>query len=165
MHEQVGSRVAKGTSEPVGTGTEVKEPARFENDLVGDLLDAVHDAATLSDADDLIVYANLAAKKLFGNNIATAKLTVASLFDPAWTLEVAERAAVEVATRGSRPWEGRLCRIGRDGRPFTTQAQVRSVLVRYNPGMRLANLALLRRARGTGRRPSASGNRRWRGRA
>ncbi len=129
MHEQVGSRVAKGTSEPVGTGTEVREPARFENDLVGDLLDAVHDAATLSDADDLIVYANLAAKKLFGNNIATAKLTVASLFDPAWTLEVAERAAVEVATRGSRPWEGRLCRIGRDGRPFTTQAQVRSVSV------------------------------------
>ncbi len=130
MREQGGSRVVKGTSEPVGARTRVLKPVSFEDNLVDALLDAIQDAATLSDTDGLIVYANPAAEKLFGLNPAVAKRPAASLFDPAWTLAIADQAGIDVALRGAKPWTGRLCRIGADGRPFTTQAQVRSVSVK-----------------------------------
>ena len=127
MHEQVGTRFDEATSELVGTSTAARGPVRFGIGLVGALLDGVQDAATLSDADGLLVYANPAAKKLFGIDVTSAAVSVDTLFDPTWTMQGEGRAAVAAGMTGSNPWRGRLSRIGHEGRPITTQAQVSSV--------------------------------------
>ena len=129
MHEQVTIGFDEGTSEPVRTGTAARGSAPFGIELVGALLDGVDAAATLSDADGLVVYANPAAEELFGIDITRAAVGVVSLFDPASGGDAEVIAAIDAGTRGSSPWKGRLSRIGQDGRPFTTQAQVSSVSV------------------------------------
>ncbi len=129
MHEQVTIGFDQGTSEPVRTGTAARGSAPSGIGLVGALLDGVADAATLSDADGLVVYANPAAKELFGIDIVRAVVSVASLSDPASAGDAEAIAAIEAVTQGESPWKGRLSRIGQDGRPFTTQAQVSSVAV------------------------------------
>ena len=133
MPERVDSRVDEDTPELVETRRAVRGSVRFADSLVGTLLDAVHDAATLSDADGYIVYANPAAQRLFGIDSTTARLTVASLSDPDRNIESPLSAAIEAGTRGSNAWKGRLSRIGLDGRPFTTEAEVRSVAVEGRP--------------------------------
>ena len=129
MNEGASTLFDEGTQRLVGNHDAARGQARFELELVGALLDGVDDAATLSDVDGLIVYANPAAKMLFGIPVTSAPVTVVSLFDPASERLDDVSAAIEAGTRGSSPWKGRLSRIGSDGRPFATQAQVAGVSV------------------------------------
>ena len=129
MREEVSTPFDEGTSELVGSRAAARAPAGAGLGLVGALLDGVDDAATLSDADGLVVYANPAAKTLFGIPFASMAVSVVSLFDPASGSLSDVSAAIEAGTRGSSPWKGCLSRIGSDGRPFATQAQVARVSV------------------------------------
>ena len=129
MHEQATSGFDEGTPGPVGTSTAARRSAPSGMDLIGVLLDGVEDAATVSDPDGLVLYANPAAKTLFGIDVTRGAVSVVSLFDPASERADAASAAIEAGARASSPWKGRLSRIGSDGRPFVTQAQVRTIAV------------------------------------